>query len=80
MQRKFGPTQIDGGFLSPGTPYYLRISAINSVGVGEALEADTEDTCGDVVDACSPRAPPPPPTAAKVSTTRNHEDGGPPRP
>ncbi|CAM9560272.1 unnamed protein product, partial [Sphacelaria rigidula] len=59
-------TQIDGGFLSPGTPYYLRLSAINSVGVGAALGADTEDTCGDVVDACSPRAPPPPPTAAKV--------------
>lgn len=58
--------QIDGGFLSPGTPYYVQVSAINSVGVSEAQQAETEVDCGDVDEACAPRAPPPPPTDAKV--------------
>lgn len=59
-------TQIDGGFLSPGTAYFTRISAINSVGVGEAQESESQDDCGGVEGACAPRAPPPPPVDAKV--------------
>ena len=59
--------QVDGGFFTPGTAYYVRVSAINSVGTSEAQEAETEDSCGEVEQACSPRAPPPPPVDAKVT-------------
>lgn len=63
----FPTVKVDGGFLYPGTPYYVRVSSINSVGVGEAQEAETQEDCGDVDAACSPRAPPSPPVDAKVS-------------
>ncbi|CAM9431342.1 unnamed protein product, partial [Hapterophycus canaliculatus] len=56
----------NGGFLSPGTPYFVRVSAMNSVGVGEAQSSETQEGCGSIEGACAPRAPPPPPTAAKV--------------
>lgn len=60
--------QVDGGFLSPGTAYHVRVSAINAAGASEDQEAEVQDNCGDVVDACTPRAPPPPPVDAKVPT------------
>ncbi|CAN0414307.1 unnamed protein product, partial [Scytosiphon promiscuus] len=57
---------IDGGFLSPGTPYYVRVSAVNDIGVSEAQSSEAQGGCGNVEEACAPRAPPPPPVAAKV--------------
>ncbi|CAM9321423.1 unnamed protein product, partial [Phaeothamnion confervicola] len=69
-------TATDGGVLSPGTPYYVRVSAVNAAGIGRAQDAATAADClpdgveaGGAVEAagaCVPRAPPGPAAAAFV--------------
>ena len=51
-------TTVDGGFLEPGTKYYVRVRAQNEVGVGDY----TVTTPVSLV----PRSPPTPPTDVTV--------------
>ncbi len=50
---------LPGGMLVPGTPYFVRVSAINAVGRGPALPATVinEAGAGPSVRALPPRAP-----------------------
>ena len=70
-------SDIDGGFLVPGTPYYTRIAARNAMGVGEwqlarplafgVGEGLPESGLGAVAgDALPPQAPPGLPQNVKV--------------
>jgi hypothetical protein len=65
-------TDIDGGYLTPGTAYYVRVAARNAVGLGLAREAvpDTEFKIGNSV---APQAPPGLPTNVRVYA--NRDDG-----
>jgi len=59
-------TEIDGGFLLPGTPYFVRIAAINDAGMGEFSVAHPSHQATSEVSV-TPGAPPGIPTAAFIS-------------
>ncbi|KAH8055104.1 hypothetical protein JL722_8529 [Aureococcus anophagefferens] len=58
-------TDIDSDALAPGAPYYLRLAAVNDVGVG-SYAAPSIDGKHDTLGAIAPSAPPGLPTNVKV--------------
>lgn len=67
-------TDLDGGFLKPGTAYFLRVAARNAVGLGPAQDAAPAGpfaTGGG--RALAPEAPPGLPTQVRVYA--NKDDG-----
>jgi hypothetical protein len=60
-------TDIDGGFLSPGTAYYVRVSAKNDVGTGPPqMAVPTDPILENVDNSLAPQAPPGLPTNVRV--------------
>ena len=60
-------TDIDGGYLTPGTAYFVRVSARNAVGLGPSQDASpVEFATGNAI---APQAPPGLPTQVKQTDT-----------
>ena len=68
-------TLHDGGALNPGTAYFLRVRAINSVGISDYTEAITTDLAYPISQTTrqTPRAPP---TSPPTVTVYAHVDDG----
>ena len=68
-------TLHDGGALNPGTAYFLRVRAINSVGISDYTEASTTDLAYPISQTTrqTPRAPP---TSPPTVTVYAHVDDG----
>ena len=68
-------TDIDGGFLVPGTAYFVRVSARNNVGMGPPQAATPIDPILPNLDeSLAPQAPPGLPMEVRVSANRDNGD------
>lgn len=65
-------TDKDGGYLTPGTAYFVRVAARNAVGIGPAQDA-TPVSVFKSGSALAPQAPPGLPTQVRVYA--NKDDG-----
>ena len=65
-------TDQDGGYLTPGTAYFVRVAARNAVGIGPAQDA-TPVSVFRSGNALAPQAPPGLPTQVRVYA--NKDDG-----